>query len=142
VAVPATPDTVTGRVVSVNPKGVRLDGHADWLNFSRFAGDIVPPMRGQHVTVTVDRQGFVRAVEPADESSEVVPQTRRAFGATSVSQPDLRELRIIRQCVLKAAVDRAAGRPDVTTSDVIRIAEAFESWVLRPYAGPETVDAF
>ena len=59
-AVPATPETVTGRVASVNPKGVKLDGHADWFNFSRFARDLVPPMRGQAVTLTLDRQGFVR----------------------------------------------------------------------------------
>ena len=130
---PLSPETITGRVASVNPKGLRLDGHADWLNYSRFAEDIVPPMRGQHVTVTVDRQGFVRVVEATSGPQEATIATR---------QPDLRELRIIRQSSLKAAVERAAGRPDVTTSDVIRIAEAFEAWVLRPYAGPETVDAF
>ena len=27
---------ITGRVASVNPKGLKLDGHAEWLNFSKF----------------------------------------------------------------------------------------------------------
>ena len=137
-AVSPSPDQqITGRVVSVNPKGVKLDGHAEWFNFSRFANDIVPPMRGQTVTLTLDRQGFVRTVEATSGHQEGVSGRQTPTGG-----PDLRELRIIRQCVLKAAVERAAGRPDVSTSDVIRIAEAFEAWVLRPYDGPELVDAF
>lgn len=53
------PEQVTGTVASVNPKGVRLDGQDGWLNFSKFATDIVPPERGQAVTVTLDRAGFV-----------------------------------------------------------------------------------
>jgi len=76
VAVSPSPDQqITGRVVSVNPKGVRLDGHDGWLNFSRFAADIVPPMRGQHVTLTLDRQGFVRGVEASSGPQE--PATGR-----------------------------------------------------------------
>jgi hypothetical protein len=58
-AVSPSPDQlVTGTVTSVNPKGLKLDGAADWLNFSKFAPDLVPPMRGQTVTLTLDRQGF------------------------------------------------------------------------------------
>ena len=53
-------------VASVNPKGIRLEGRDGWLNFSKFAGDLVPPARGAHVAVTLDGQGFVRALEPAD----------------------------------------------------------------------------
>ena len=132
---PAPDQLVTGRVASVNPNGIKLDGESEWRNFSKYAEDIVPPMRGQCVAVTLDRQGFVRAVDAAS-GSEAIPTSRTAAG------PDLRELRIIRQSCLRTAVERAVGRPDTTTGDVIRIAEAFEQWVLRPYDGPENVDAF
>jgi hypothetical protein len=132
-AVSPSPDqTITGRVVSVNPKGLRLDGHDDWFNFSKFATELVPPMRGQSVVLTLDNQGSVRGVQATNGHQEAVSGRQ-----PSTASPDLRELRIIRQSCLKSAIERAAGRPDVT-----RIAEAFEAWVLRPYSGPELTDAF
>ena len=67
------------------------------------AEDIIPPMRGQTVTLTLDRQGFVRAVQPAD-GSEVVPSNRAAPGATSAQ----RDTTITRLAVLKAAAEFAA----------------------------------
>jgi len=94
-AVPSTPETITGRVASVNPKGVRLDGQDGWLNLSKYAPHIVPPMRGQTVTLTLDRQGFVRTVQAQDGPTT----TAAAPGATSGQdwRPDARELRITRQ---------------------------------------------
>ena len=134
-AVSPFPDqTITGRVVSVNPKGVRLDGHDDWFNFSRFAGDIVPPMRGQTVTLTLDRQGFVRAVEATSGPQE-------ATTGRQVPTSD-RDRTITRLAVLKAAAEFAASRPQASSSDVLKVAEAWEQWVLRPYDGPELVDGF
>lgn len=140
-AVSPIPDqTITGRVVSVNPKGVKLDGHADWFNFSRFAADIVPPMRGQSVTLTLDRQGFVRAVEAVSGPQE--PVTGRQ-GATSVKDRVLSDSRrITRLAVLKAAAEFAASRPQAASGDVLKVAEAWEQWVLRPYDGAELTDAF
>jgi hypothetical protein len=66
VAVSPSPDQhITGHVTSLNPKGIRLEGQDGWLNFSRYARDVVPPMKAQTVTVTLDRQGYVRAVDAA-----------------------------------------------------------------------------
>jgi hypothetical protein len=56
--------------------------------------------------------------------------------------PDLRELRIIRQSVLKTAGEFCASRPDLKSAGLIALAERLEAWVLRPYAGPELADAF
>jgi hypothetical protein len=70
VAVSPSPDTVTGRVVTVNAKDAKLAGQADWLNFSKYARDIVPPIMGQTVTVTLDRQHYVRTVDPIGGSQE------------------------------------------------------------------------
>ena len=65
VTVPVAPEIITGRVVSVNPKGLKLAGQDSWLNFSKYAPDVAPPMRGQTVTLTLGRQGFIRAVDAA-----------------------------------------------------------------------------
>jgi len=81
-AVSPSPDQqITGRVVSVNPKGVKLDGHADWFNFSKYAQDLVPPMRDQHVTLTLDRQGFCGAVSAADGPQEPTSDRQRPRAA-------------------------------------------------------------
>jgi hypothetical protein len=90
VAVSASPDqTITGRVASVNPKGVKLDGHAEWLNFSRYAADIVPPMSGQHVTLTLDRQGFVReCTAGVTAKTDETPGAIHAYGAPPTAKTD------------------------------------------------------
>jgi len=132
--------TFTGRVVSVNEKGIKLDGHTDWLNYSKFAEDLVAPGRGQTVTVTVDRQGFIRSVQHAEGPPGAIPTQNGAHSASSGHHE--RDRTITRLAVLKAAVERAKDRPEATTSDVLKIAEAFERWVLRPYDGAELADAF
>jgi hypothetical protein len=132
VAVPATPETITGRVTSVNPKGLKLAGHEAWFNFSRYAADLVPPMRGQTVTVILDRQGYVRSVEvdrlktahPTAETDETLPAGRR-------------EVVITRLAVLKAASEFAAGRPQLKSGDVLKVAESWERWVNRD---PDSLD--
>ncbi len=113
---------LVGVVEAVNPKGIRLEGREGWVNFSKFAPDLVPPERGQVVTVTLDRSGFVRAIAPAAPTD--APQVT---GGASAS----RETAITRLAVLKAAAEFAAGRPDVKSGDVLTIAERWEGWVLR-----------
>ena len=122
-AVPAAPETITGRVVSVNPKGVKLDGQDGWLNFSTYAPDLVPPMRGQSVTLTLDRQGYVRAVEAASTSQEAVSGRQAPTGA--------RDRTITRLAVLKAAAEFGAARPNLKSGDVLAIATSWERWVHR-----------
>jgi hypothetical protein len=129
---------VSGIVRSVNDKGLKLEGHDSWLNLSKWAVDCVLPERGQHVVCTLDKAGFLRAVQASDGSDIVVPRTA-APGAASAQNKDRT---ITRLAVLKAAVERAKDRPDVSTVDILRIAEAFERWVLRPYDGDELDEAF
>jgi hypothetical protein len=125
--------TVTGTVTSVNPKGLKLDGAAGWLNFSKYAPDIVPPMNGQTVTLTLDRAGFIRAVDAAGGSQEAV-QARQA----TASQ---RDATITRLAVLKAAAAFGASRRDLKSGEVLKIAESWERWVLRD-AGDRFEDTF
>jgi len=133
---PAPDRTVSGRVVSVNPKGVRLDTHDGWLNFSRFATDLVPPERGQLVTLTLDRQGFVRTVDVADAGAS--PICRSAPGATTAQ----RDRTITRLALVKAAAEFAAARPSLKSGDVVKIAASWERWVTREPGAGELVDAF
>lgn len=138
-AISPTAETVTGRVASVNPKGVRLDGHDDWFNFSKFADDIVPPERGQTVTLSLDRSGFVRSVSisEAGPSASLAPR-----GAQSASSGQQRDTTITRLAVLKAAAEFGASRPDLKSSDVLLIAASWETWVNRPLTDDDFEDAF
>jgi len=138
VAVLATPDTVTGRVASVNPKGVKLEGHPDWFNFSRYASDIVPPMRGQAVALTLDRQGFVRNI-----TAGVTAKTDETMSVASLCAgiADRNDRTITRLAVLNAAAEFAANRPQVKSGEVLKIAASWEWWVNRD-ADDDLTDAF
>lgn len=133
-------DTTSGIVSSVNPKGVKLEGQADWLNFSKYAAeDIIPPMRGQSVTLTLDRQGFVRGITSAD-GSEPSPAAQSAPQSAQSSQ---RERTITRLAVLKAAAEFGAARGTLKSGDVLAIAASWERWVNRQEETTYTLtDAF
>jgi hypothetical protein len=118
----------TGRVVSVNPKGLKLEGHDDWCNVSRFAEGVVLPERGETVTVTVDKSGFLRAVEVIGALPRV------AGGSDFITQPAVpsaKDRTITRLAVLKAAAEYASSKPQSSSADVLKIAASWERWILR-----------
>ena len=112
---------LVGVVTAVNPKGIRLEGRDDWLNFSKFAADLVPPARGQAVSVQLDGQGFVRAIGPA---AGAVAESATAAGPS-------RDVTISRLAILKAAAAFGASRPELKSADVLAIATLWERWALR-----------
>ena len=129
---------VTGIVRSVNDKGLKLEGFESWFNVSRFAVGVVLPERGEQVTVTLDKAGFLRAVAPAD-GVPLTPAPSSAPGATS-SQ---RERTITRLAVLKAAAEFGAARPSLKSGDVLAIAATWERWINREQDNTlELTDAF
>jgi len=152
VAVSPTPDQqITGLVVSVNPKGLKLDSHADWFNFSKYARDLVPPMRGQAVTLTLDRQGFIRTCAagvtaktdetPGVDHTYAVPPTAKTD--ETWSSASRKDRTITRLAVLKAAAEFGAARPNLKSGEVLKIAASWERWVNREAAAEdEIVDAF
>jgi hypothetical protein len=113
--------TLEGTVAAVNERGLRLEGRDGWLNYSKWAGELAPPARGQVVALTLDGSGVVRAVGPAEGAVSGSHQEHEAS----------RETAIIRLAVIKAAAEFAAGRPDVKSGDVLAIAERWETWVTR-----------
>ena len=112
-------ETLSGAVVAVNDKGLRLEGRDGWLNYSKWAGDLVPPARGARVAVRLDKAGFVRTLEPADSADAHHSPTAG------------RETAIIRQTCLKAAAEFCAARPELRTADLFALAERMEAWVTR-----------
>jgi len=145
---PLFDQAVTGRVTAVNDKGVRLDSSDGWLNFSKFAVGLVAPSRGDAVTLTLDKAGFVRACELADGSSPANGAQAARNDATGHGAPSGadRDRTITRLAVLKAAAAFGASRQDLRSRDVLMIAQVWERWVLSPDvalpAEPELDEAF
>jgi hypothetical protein len=123
--------TFTGQVRSVNEKGIKLEGHDEWLNYSKFAVGIVAPERGQTVTVVTDKAGFVRAVQPVDGPAPIAGASDHPRTAQAPSAPSQRDVTITRLAVLKAAAEFAAARPGVKSGEVLLIAASWEKWILR-----------
>lgn len=137
--------TYTERVVSVNERGLKLAGHDDWCNVSKFAVGVVLPQKGQTVSVTLDNKGFIRAISMPD-GSPLAPATNGAHSASSVdsrgmTRSDTKDRTITRLAVLKAAAEFGASRQDLKSGDVLRIAESWEAWITRE-DDHGTVDAF
>jgi hypothetical protein len=119
--------TFTGRVAAVNAKGLRLEGWEHWANFSKFAEGIVAPERGDTVTVTLDKAGFLRAVV---QQSGFPPAVAGASDAPKPAVTD-KDRTITRLAVLKAAAEFGASRPNLKSGEVLLIAESWERWILR-----------
>lgn len=141
--------TFTGRVASVNDRGLRLDGHESWLNVSKF-NPVVLPERGETVTVVVDGKGFLRSVQGVDGGA--APQISAAptsplpvsGGSAVPSAPaaTVRDRTITRLAVLKAAAEFAAARPQLKSGEVLKIAASWERWITRESADDDLTDAF
>jgi hypothetical protein len=102
-------ETLEGRVEARNERGLRLDG--EWYNVSKFRPLDLPPV-GSTVRITVDPKGFLSAVEVL---SDLAP-------APIMAQDS-------RLAVLQAAAAFGASRPDLKSSDVLKIAESWLAWV-------------
>lgn len=132
-------ETISGRVSTVNEKGIRLDGEDGWFNYSKFAVGIVAPEKGQQVSVTLDKGGFVRAIVPTDGAAATPAPS---VGGTSPA-PTSKDRTITRLACLKAAAEFSASKQASSSSDVLLIAAAWERWVLREDTAEEdNVDAF
>jgi len=132
---------VSGVVRSVNDKGLKLEGHDAWLNVSKYAVGVVLPERGETVTCTLDKAGFLRSVAPADGAA--LSPVRG--GSDAPSSPSTKDRTITRLAILKAAAEFGAARPSLKSGDVLAIAASWERWVHREdgvEATYELTDAF
>jgi hypothetical protein len=143
-----TTETVRGVVERANERGVKLAAESGWRNWSRWGErPEVPPSRGDAVELVLDNAGYIRRVTVLDAAAGVpagTPALREREYANDGTQDDIlpapansRETLIVRQTCLKAAAEFAAGRPEIKSADVLKIAEAWEGWVTR-WAGATT----
>ena len=132
--------TITGLVQPANERGLLLSGEETWRNVSKFAADCPRPQTfdGNHVSLLLDAQGYVREISPADAAPPPAPPVVRAEPVTSkvqaTTEPLSRDVIIARQVALKAAVELLSADistqpdPEITTS----LATTFEQWLMRP----------
>src|SRR5918911_269629 len=110
-------DVVEGVVEARNDRGIKVAG--DWRNVSKFHPVDLPP-QGARVRLDLDAKGFIRSVEVLDQAAG--------------QNAGLRDRTSVRLAVLQAAAVFAAGKAQVTDNvssiDVLKIAEAWERWVL------------
>ena len=119
-------ETQIGVVEAVNPQGIRVAGR--WWNFSRYH-DVPRPEVGQQVALEA-KSGFIQKLtirvqeKPTErQDEEVVPSS-----SENGSVDDLRSTRL---AVLRAAASFLALRPDVTTTEVLTVADRWMGWVLH-----------
>jgi hypothetical protein len=110
-------ETITGVVEQTNERGCKVGGR--WYNTSQYR-PVPLPTRGAHVALTV-RGSWIEAVDVQDAHSN----------AERPAQPSNRETTITRLACLRSAVQLAANKPDLTSADVLKVAERFEAWVTR-----------
>jgi len=110
---------VEGRIASVNDRGLRLDTETDWRNWSRWADKPAEsPRRGARVRLGLDASGFVRQLEVLDPVADQPTHDR--------------DWQIRRMSALCSAATFCAGKAlstEVSSKDVLAIAEAFERWL-------------
>ena len=105
---------VEGRVEANNGTGIRIDG--EWFNRSKFHPVDLPQV-GSLVSLDVDDKGFIRKLEVLEDDTEI--DSERFVSAASAT----------RLSVLQAAAAFGASRPDLKSSDVLKIAEVWLEWV-------------
>jgi hypothetical protein len=111
----AVGDQVEGIVEARNDRGIKVAG--EWRNQSKFH-PLELPGQGARVRLELDGKGFIKSLQVLDQAP-----------AASSSN---RDSTITRLVCLKAAATFCASKAlntEVSTADVLKIAEAFERWV-------------
>ena len=119
-------ETQIGVVEGVNPQGIKVAGR--WWNFSRYH-DVPHPEVGQQVALEA-KSGFIQklTIRVQAEPVERHEEERAPSLDEQTPQEDLRSARL---AVLRAAASFMALRPDVTTADVLTVADRWMSWLLH-----------
>jgi hypothetical protein len=134
----ASEATAVGRVVAVNERGLKFEGCETWANVSKFAVGVVLPSRGDTVSVTFDRSGFIRSITPVEGTMQNGTAPKPGLAPNSVAMT--RDRTITRLAVLKAAAEFAAGRADLKSGDVLKVADTWVSWVERADEPDDNLD--
>ena len=118
-------ETVSGTVEQINNKQTGIKVGGEWLNISQYHPLAELPRVGQRVQVDVERSDL----------GAWITRLRGLDGGQPSGSPTApsRDREIRRLACLKAAAQFGAGKcvagVDVKSTDVLKIAEAFERWV-------------
>lgn len=124
-------EQVRGEVEAANPSGIKVGGQ--WFNFSRFHPILEVPSRGQTISATAERNArgaYLRSLDIV--GSAAADETTGNYGKLREAT-DLRDSTSTRLAVLQAAATFCGHfstvREDVTSRDVLKIADAWLAWV-------------
>ena len=123
-----TTETITATVEAVNERGVKVNGA--WLNVSKFH-PVALPMRGALVALEVQGGRWIQRCDVLDGASCATAQDTHTAPERATAPSSARERTITRLACLRSAVQLAAGKGDVSSADVLKVAERFEAWVNR-----------
>ena len=99
-----------------------------WVNYDLRAV-VRHPSPGERVKIRVRNGRYIVHLVKPDQELPPEPAPSRAGGAFRSPEE---ERRIVRQSVLKAAVEWCSTvEPRPATKDVLKVAECFEQWVYR-----------
>src|SRR5579862_248764 len=124
----STAATVERTILKANAQGtgfLTTEEPGKWFNLSRFASPAPAiPLAGTTARITVDGKGFVRKVEPI--ASATTAQNAPEAPRTPVPPTTAIEVRL---ALLQAAAAFLAPRSEAKTTDVVTVAEVWESWI-------------
>jgi hypothetical protein len=128
---------IEGVITRVNSSGFMLKGRETWENISKYADPkpAVPPT-GARVRCTLDRSGYVRAVEQVN-ASPAYSGGYNAVKNAAVSEGDSltpgdRDTRIVRMnAITNATAILSSGGQVVDIGQVVEHAATLEAWVTR-----------
>jgi hypothetical protein len=126
-------EIIRGTVQRSSASGVLLAERLSWLTYSKFAkAGAIPTLEGgDKVELSIDNKGFIRtAVIENMPSSPEEHETESPTAPAPAARPT-RDTVSTRVLVLTAAARFGASRPELKSSDVLAVAESWESWVLR-----------
>lgn len=120
---------VTGRVESVNTKGVKLEGHDKWYNYSKFnaPAPLLSDARGRVVVLDLNKdfiQGYRFDGNAPDPAGYAPSQPVSVINMG----PTTKDISIVRQTCIKAVADYGKMYNPI---EVLQIASLFERWVNR-----------
>ena len=125
---PVTYEVLEGIVqqTGVNDSGFKILDR--WVNYDLRAV-VRHPSPGERVKVRIRNGRFIIHLVKPDQ--ELPPEPPLTGSRGNFRSPE-EERRIVRQAVLKAAIEWGAhAEPRPTTAEVIKLAERFEQWVYR-----------
>jgi len=107
--------SLEGVVEAVNERGLKIGG--EWANCSKFRPITLPPL-GARVRLSVDAKGFIQSIEKITHDASFSDRSENCSHGESN-----------RLAVLQAAAAFGASRPDLKSSDVLRIADSWLAWI-------------